>query len=175
MIKIINGEVPCCAYVSEVPNHLAFKTWFTDYLKNKPVFSIKDTVGTCIHNTDFFVREFHTEYREAVAPIINQHNLSLAKFLGYLDRPIEIDQIWFQQYVKGDSHNWHRHLKCVFSNVYFINLPSKSGRTLFRFMGEEFNINVEEGQILTFPSFFEHCSNPNPSDAIKTVISFNSN
>ena len=24
MIKIINGEVPCCVYVSEVPNHLAF-------------------------------------------------------------------------------------------------------------------------------------------------------
>jgi uncharacterized protein YjlB len=40
-------------------------------------------------------------------------------------------------------------------------------------MGEEFTIDVEEGDILTFPGSVIHCSKPHQSNDIKTVVSFN--
>ena len=106
---------------------------------------------------------------------------ALSTFLMYKDPFVLFDpdnlrtynQVWYQQYKKGDYHGWHRHPNNTFSNVYYVSLPKNSASTSFRYSGKEFEINVKEGQILTFPSYLEHCSKPNPSDQIKTVISFN--
>ena len=37
--------------------------------------------------------------------------LSVKKLLkeSYYDAPLKIDDIWFQQYEKDDSHGWHIH------------------------------------------------------------------
>jgi hypothetical protein len=80
---------------------------------------------------------------------------------------------WFQQYKKGDYHDWHAHFGCMFSNVYYVDLPEKASKTTFKVLDREFEVDVEEGQILTFPSCFLHTSKPNKSTKIKTVISVN--
>ena len=39
-------------------------------------------------------------------------------------------------------------------------------------LDKEFDIDVQEGDILTFPSSYLHCSKPNKSDFTKTIIGF---
>lgn len=80
---------------------------------------------------------------------------------------------WFQQYEKGDYHGWHVHFGCMFSSIYYLDLPEGTAKTTFKVLNEEFQVDVKEGQILTFPSCFNHCSKPNQSDKVKTVIVVN--
>jgi hypothetical protein len=175
MIEIKTGNVPCCIYISDVPEHLSFKKWFLNYLNSNKIFSIINKQhGNIIYNTDYFVTKFHEEYREIILPIFNNHNLSLFNYLQYSENDFfRIKNIWFQQYAKGDGHSWHRH-DGVFSSIYYVDLPDGASLTTFRFQGKEFEVDVREGQILTIPSFFEHCSKPSKSVNLKTVIAFNS-
>lgn len=82
--------------------------------------------------------------------------------------------IWFQQYVKGDFHSWHNH-GSSWSTVYFVELPDPSFSTMFYlpFNKEEIQIDVKEGDFITFPGFIFHKSPVNTSDKRKTIIAFN--
>jgi hypothetical protein len=78
---------------------------------------------------------------------------------------------WFQQYLKSDSHHWHTHGRCHFTNVYFVELPSKSLATeIFKYK----KLKVETGDLLTFPAYYLHRSPINNLNKRKTIISFNS-
>ena len=177
MIKINSGNIPCCVFTSNVEDHLNLKHLFLEQLNSLSVHSISD-VNQRIFNTDFHINShFNKVDYKSVQKVVDDHNIALSKFLNYgtRDRILVLNNyFWFQQYKTNDYHTWHRHDGC-FSNVYYIDLPCNASKTSFRFMGKEFQVEVEEGQILTFPSFLEHCSKPNPSDKIKTVIAFNSN
>ena len=176
MIEIKTGDIPCCVYISDVEEHKEFKNKFIEFLSCNNIHGAK--VGEDdIYNTDFFVKAHPStdnRYVDLVLPIIYKHNNALHSFLKYIT-PIEVDNIWFQQYKKGNQHTWHRHKFSIFSNVYYVDLAEGVSKTTFRFLGKEFSVEVNEGQILTFPSYLEHCSKPNLSDKIKTVIAFNSN
>jgi hypothetical protein len=177
MIKIETGDVPCCVYVSDVEDHFNIKQQFLDFLKNTPVFGSKFKQMESLYNSDFYIKsEFKDEtYFDLVRPIFKQHNENLSNLLGYKFENLNIFNIWYQQYAKNDFHDWHRHKSSVFNNIYYVDLPAGASKTTFRFLGKEFQVEVKEGQILSFPSFYEHCSKPNLSDNIKTVIAFNSN
>jgi hypothetical protein len=106
-------------------------------------------------------------------------------FIPYMDKMMEdmmctrwvIQNGWFQQYEDSGSHYWHIHPKCMFSNVYFLELPEPQVSTEFLnpITKESFQLeNVREGQVITFPSTFIHRSPPNTSGKRKTVIVFNS-
>ena len=41
----------------------------------------------------------------------------------------EIQNGWFQQYYTNDFHQWHRHAKTNFANVYYLELPDKNMTT----------------------------------------------
>ena len=60
-----------------------------------------------------------------------------------------IHNTWFQQYLKSDSHDWHTHGETHFSNIYFVELPSKSLATeIFKHK----KLKLKSGDLLTFPS-----------------------
>ena len=123
-----------------------------------------------ITNTDYWLpkdanRPYLKLFQETVTPTM----IGLCKN-WYCDR-WEVHNIWFQQYSKGDYHGWHNHGECQFANVYFLDLPDTKMTT--QFFKEE-PIEVEEGTILTFPSWLIHSSPINTSDKTKTVIAFNS-
>lgn len=80
-----------------------------------------------------------------------------------------IDNLWFQQYKKGDFHNWHAHSKTNFSAVYYIELFSQEAKT--QFLNQQ-SIGIEEGDLILFPGFWYHRSEK-LKDKRKTVISFN--
>lgn len=84
-------------------------------------------------------------------------------------------QIWFQQYFKNSEHGWHTH-GCNFTGVYYLDLPKECPKTILIDPYDQktkINIDVEEGDILIFPSFVLHKSPKNESSNIKTIISFN--
>jgi hypothetical protein len=188
MIEVRSADVSCNILMTKVPNHDYIKQEFLKLLENIPIIGVDDRhlkkninklpLSQKISNTDFFYSNHknsaYLKYRDLVSPIFDRHNQKITEYLQY-GYPILTANMWFQQYSKNDYHGWHRHCDCIFSNVYYVDLSSNSSRTTFRHNGTEFELDVEEGMIITFPSFLEHCSKPNMSDYTKTVISFNSN
>ena len=175
MIEIKTGDIPCCLYLSDVNEHEVIKSKFLEFINKNSINSVLTTSGDEIYNTDYFVQQHpstNNSYLDIIKDPLNNHNDALYKHLKYDHLPI--CTVWFQQYKKGNRHMWHRHRNCIFSNVYYIDMPENASRTTFRFLGREFDVDVKEGQIITFPSFLEHCSKPSKSDGIKTVIGFNS-
>jgi hypothetical protein len=179
MIEIRDVNIPCYFYSSIVAEHEEIKVNFLDQLKNFPIYGIDELNQQRLYNTDFFINNlrFNTNFNyNFVLPSFTKHNKAVKELLQYSEPgDFKVVAMWYQQYKKGDYHFWHNHPWSVFSNIYYVDLPAGVSHTSFRFLGQEFEVEVQEGQILTFPSFLEHCSKPNLSDNIKTVISFNSN
>jgi len=170
--------VPCHMFKTQVDNHEGIKQEILNSIDSLGVHSVINN-GEKISNSDWQFKmeaeEFASKkYIEIVLPKITIHNCKLQEQLGFIKQP-EIQNIWFQQYVSGDFHDWHVHGRCMFSNVYYVELPKLSSKTMFRHFNQEFTVDIEEGEILTFPSFFQHCSKPNNYLGKKTVISFNTN
>lgn len=175
MSDLIIHQVDAPFIVKRVTNHETVKQSILSSIKSMGVHSMEEPPIQAIFNCDWHLpNTYQRAYLNAVLPIINQHNLAVQRALGHI-RAVQTDNIWFQQYREGNFHSWHVHPKAMFSNVYFVELPSKTIATTFRVMGKEFQVDAEEGDILTFPSFYEHCSKTNDLEGIKTVIAFNTN
>jgi hypothetical protein len=86
---------------------------------------------------------------------------------------LKVSNYWFQQYKKGDYHDWHSHEEALFSCVYYVDMADDNPKTTFNLKGKEINIPVSEGQVLIFPGFLPHTSKENKTDKTKTIISFN--
>jgi len=84
-----------------------------------------------------------------------------------------IEKIWFQQYEEKSLHSYHSHPKANFTNVYFLELPDEQFKTSIKIKDKEYDYEVKEGQIITFPAYILHTSKEN-GNFRKTVISFNS-
>ena len=101
--------------------------------------------------------------------------LSVKKLLkeSYYDAPLKIDDIWFQQYEKDDSHGWHVH-RSQFTGVYYLEFPRGSAQTeiVSPFSNRKRKINAKEGDIIVFPSLWIHRATHNKNTR-KTIVSFN--
>ena len=95
--------------------------------------------------------------------------------LGYVE--YAIDELWFQQYVQGGYHGWHAH-GSSFTAVYYLELNADAPRTELvepYMQGKKIVADVQEGDLLLFPSFVIHRAPKIVSDTRKTIISFNIN
>ena len=160
-------SIPASVYLSTVDNHSSIKESILEQIA-----SMGDHRFGNISNTDWHLStETNRPYYDIVKPLIDKHNEEIRTLLGY--NTISMENYWFQQYKTGDFHEWHVHNKCLFSNIYFVNLTGDNPKTRFGYLGEEFYVPVEEGTILTFPSYLHHRSPENTSSEKKTVISWN--
>jgi len=122
-----------------------------------------------IFHTDWNLpKNFKRKYMDYFVLIIRPYLNEIAKKL-HSEKAV-IDNMWFQQYKKNGEHSWHTHGLSNFSNVYFVELPSKSLATEILNVN---NLNLEEGNLLTFPSHLYHRSPINKTNKRKTIISFN--
>jgi len=85
-----------------------------------------------------------------------------------------VEKSWFQQYGNKSGHQWHMHSQTNFTNVYFLELPDESLKTSLKVGEKEYEYDIKEGQIITFPASIRHRSKYNNTNKRKTVISFNS-
>jgi hypothetical protein len=86
---------------------------------------------------------------------------------------IDLSGVWYQQYIKNDSHSWHIHAE-QYTGVYYLEFPENSSKTeLIHPYDKSTNfIDAQEGDIIIFPSHIIHRSPSNQSNR-KTIISFN--
>jgi hypothetical protein len=171
MIKVWDADVPCSVFKTRVGNHHEVKNRVLDLISSCgiPHSAIN---GDQISKTDWYSKE-NQPYLGLIEPVLRQHVERIAKKLNV--NAFNITHVWFQQYKTDDRHNWHMHPECMFSGVYYLELPNDSVGTSFMHMGKEFTLNVSEGEIIMFPSFLLHRSKPNTSKNNKTVIAFNFN
>ena len=127
--------------------------------------------------TDWNLPEDHkSEYLDIFYEMIGPYMEEMADRLKC--KHCEVTNAWYQVYSKGDRHDWHTHSQANYTNVYYLSLPNKSIKTqLYDVVSESIveNIEVEEGQILTFPASVIHRSPVNETEGKKRIISFNSN
>jgi hypothetical protein len=129
--------------------------------------------GQRISNTDWHLGpRYKRPYGNYVLDITQIHIEMVKEIINIPGDTITMGNYWFQQYAEGDYHDWHLHANATFSNVYYVDLPDGASKTSFRAGEITFEVPVKEGQILTFPACFAHCSKPNPV-GVKTIISFN--
>ena len=152
-------------FIKPFKKHKELKKTFLKLIDSLPI-SKKESVS----NTDWYLpKEHKREYVDLFYKNIVDHMKFVCEELKC--QKWEIQNTWFQQYKEGDEHKWHNHGHAQFSNVYFLELPSTSMKTEFATHPE---INVSEGDIITFPAYLVHRSKPHPSNKRKTVIAFNS-
>ena len=96
-----------------------------------------------------------------------------AQELGY--KTIKLHKMWYQQYSKGDFHNWHIH-DGSYTGTYYLEFSKKTPTTQFLYPSnpdQGFTIDVEEGDILFFPCYLIHRSPQSKSNKTKSIISWN--
>jgi hypothetical protein len=99
--------------------------------------------------------------------VMNKYDININN-----DKPLEIMNYWFQQYEQGDYQAKHHHPNSTYSSVYYVELPTGVETTLFNKEGN-IKVPVKTGDLLVFPSHFNHMSPINKSDRRKTIISIN--
>jgi hypothetical protein len=113
-------------------------------------------------------------YWEILKPYFENHSNAVAHSLGYKNSSIK--NYWFQQYIKHSMHDWHVHLDCQWTNVYYLEFPNGSPKTQIKSPlnpDEIIDLNITEGDIITFPSFVLHRAPQVNHEIRKTIISFN--
>ena len=128
-----------------------------------------------ISHTDWTLpNDYKREYLEYFKTIINSYILEIRDYLN--TEKYIFENCWFQQYYQNDDHSWHTHELTQFTNVYFVELPNKHYKTeIFdNTTNTLIDLDVKEGDVITFPSFYSHRSKPNISNERKTIIAFNS-
>ena len=158
--------------IYKVPKFLEHKKNLIDLIYKIPINPLKN-VGEKISHQDYNLpknieREYIDYFKEN---IFKDFATNFCNFIG-INR-IEISELWFQVYEKEDFHEYHTHMKTNFTNVFYINLPHREIKTQIKEKNNNFQIDVEEGDILSFPGYYPHCSPKNIYDVNKIIISFN--
>ena len=166
-------------FINDISNHELHKKTILQHIDEfksdnedtkKPV----DLYGNA--HSDYHIgetkRDYMTYFFDFVEPIMVKvgKDMRLDKFDGF---GWSVQLAWFQQYYKGGTHPWHNHPECQFTNIYFVEMPNEEDKTEIIGLNDKLiQYDAKEGQIITFPSFLQHRSNPATSDR-KTIISFN--
>ena len=169
-------DVPCCAFIDNIEDYCDKSIIKELLLKDISEVNLPrvNEPFEKITNTDWSLSECHERlYWSKIQLHLCEHLQKIGRFCGY--KNFKITNFWFQQYLNGDYHSWHVHSCCMFSSVYYVECTKETPMTSFKFGEQEFEIQIKEGDILTFPSFLRHQSKINETNKRKTVISFNTN
>ena len=108
-----------------------------------------------------------TKFKEYINPII--------QFISkkYYNRKIEprISDMWGMIYKKGDHAIVHDHWPALWSGVYYIKSPEKSGDLFFPQLKQAFQ--PKENMLVLFNGSTRHGVKENLSDSERVAISFN--
>jgi len=158
--------------IYKVPKFVQHKKNLIDLIYKIPINSLK-TKGEKISHQDYNLpmdvkKDYINYFKEN---IFEGFATNFCNFINM--NKIQITNLWFQVYEKGDFHNFHTHMRTNFTNVFYLNLPHKNINTKIKLNNKNYNIYVEEGDILSFPGYYPHGSSENKYNERKIIISFN--
>ena len=159
------------ASLKRFKHHDALKSIILDNINSDPAVSVEDDEMS-ISNYDWESRQDDTRpWVKIIQPYLQEHFNQCARSEDC--ECAYIHDLWFQQYIKSDTHPWHVH-SANFTGVYYLQFPEGSSTTqVIDHSKKTFDIDAKEGDIIVFPSFFIHRSPPIEHDVVKTIISFN--
>tara|TARA_R100000963_G_C4574129_1_gene57833 strand:- start:82 stop:594 length:513 start_codon:yes stop_codon:yes gene_type:complete len=161
-------KINCEFIINDIPNHQTHKNILLnliDKIPNNPYANISKTDWN-------LPKKFERKYLEYFYPNIAKFFMNdLQEYFNA--KRWRITNAWFQQYEKNSSHEYHNHPESNFTNVYYVELPDPHFKTVINIGKKEYEYEIKEGQVITFPAHLLHTSRSNRSKR-KTVISFNS-
>ena len=154
---------------SKVKDQLLLEIENSDY--ESPTF---DAAEVDISKCDWHLsKDFTRKWFLYIKDMLLEDMLNIYSNIGY--DGFTLQEIWFQQYFNNSQHGWHTH-SSNFTNVYYVDLPNDSSKTQIISPYDQktiIELDVKEGDIITFPSFVIHRGPKNNSADKKTIISFN--
>ena len=104
-------------------------------------------------------------------PVFLENLQEVIASIGYAKAVIK--NVWYQQYLEGDTHGWHIH-DDHFTGVYYLEFPEGCSQTeiISPYDFKAVKINATEGDFIIFPSHYIHRGLPNTKKR-KTIISYN--
>lgn len=126
-----------------------------------------------ITKTDWEFSNTNREWLSYIQEPLMSEMLEIYQNMGYSG--FQVNEIWFQQYLQESEHGWHIH-GSNFTNVYYLELPEGTPKTQIinpYNQKDIIEVDVKEGDLLTFPSYVLHKAPKNNSNKRKTIISFN--
>lgn len=174
---MIKHRLECAYLIAKFPYHDQIKTDLLILIERSESNSVFDLgCSTNITRADWHIaQDFKREWTDFLFKRLAEPVLNMYKKLGY--DGYTLHEIWYQQYHKNSEHGWHTH-SSNFTNVYYLELPSSAPKTKIVSPYDQktvIEVDVEEGDILLFPSFVIHKAPANPSNKRKTIISYNIN
>ena len=101
--------------------------------------------------------------------------ISIAEMLSSMaySAGMSLVKIWYQQYLEGNTHEWHIHGN-HFTGVYYLEYSKGNGKTEIcsPYSMRTVKLTPKEGDIIIFPAHWIHRALPNNKKR-KTIISFN--
>jgi hypothetical protein len=170
-------QLDCAYIVSKFKYHSKLKDVLLDQLDRAEYqHPLHPSAEVDITKADWHIASrFDREWVETIQQPLSEQMLEIYKELGY--DGLTVHELWFQQYQENSQHGWHTH-SSNFTNVYYLELPKDAPRTQIvnpYNQHDIIEIDVEEGDILVFPSFVIHRAPLNTSRSRKTIISYNTN
>jgi hypothetical protein len=170
-MQIIKTNIDMPIFKITADNHKIIKPLILKSIESMGSYSVIND-DQRITNTDWHMgSQFKRPYFEHVKFLIENVAKQMGQYFNYEN--VRMRNYWYQQYYKGDYHTWHAHGECSFACVYYVDLNKDNPKTSFRVNKNEFDVEINEGNVLIFPGFLEHTSKENISDGVKTIISFN--
>jgi muramidase (phage lysozyme) len=140
----------------------------------KQIAKMKDDNLATVSKTDFAIST------NSERPYLKLFNDTMDRYIKKIMATLQfktcvIHNVWYQQYKNKSSHGWHTHPKVNYTNVYYLELPDKSKKTkIYNVITKKFEeLDVEEGDLVTFPAHIPHGSPVIDDTKRKTVIVFN--
>ena len=130
------------------------------------------------------LQEFATNRQIGPSDLINGFfsimNQELEAFSREIEKEYTITDLWSLSYNRGDFHPAHNHSSMGLSGILYLDLPKDSSETTYIQPWNDYEndtvshmaIPLVEGDMIIVPSFILHFSNPNKSENIKRIISW---
>ena len=166
-VKPINSYI----LVQKIKEHNQIKDNLLSLMNKMPDREIA-TDFESIKKTDYYLPKEHVRgYGDLFLKTIKPYNDNIKNF--YNAREFWIINYWYQQYQDTDYHKWHVHPTTLLSNVYYVELENRNSTVFYdNVTKQEYKFELEEGDLVTFPSMLAHKSQSN-SKSRKTIISYN--
>jgi hypothetical protein len=171
---MIIKEIKSFYLINEIKEHKKNKKKLLKLIEKIPLSNLDENLHARVNHSDWFLhQDYKREYLEFFYKLITPYMNEMSRALKCQDWVITNG--WFQQYLTSDFHNWHVHTGVNYTNVYYLELLNSNEKTqIYNILDNTIiDIDVKEGDLVTFPSHLIHRSKP-LKDKRKTIISFNS-
>jgi len=160
---------------ASLPDHIhIFKVEDHDYWKPRLLESIQKMIDDNNiqlnekgYYYDFNIPKAPRTYDKLVEQVLYPYVSELSEMYGL--RYDKHSTYWFQQYLQSSDFGWHQH-NGHWACVYYLELPEMSEVTEFLNYGQ---FDIEEGDVIFFPTFLVHRSPTIKSNLRKTIIATN--